>query len=91
MGLLTGGVDPGLEPDLINMEDEAAQEFIQTVLRDSMPAPIGQRTTEQIVARLLRKVSGADDPCVFEHALELIEQLATWAAHPTPCLQKLDA
>ena len=86
MGLLTGGVDPGLEPDLINMENEAAQEFIQTVLRDSMPAPIGQRTTEQIVARLLRKVSGADDPGVFEHALGLTEQLAHLGGSPDAVL-----
>ena len=61
---------------------EAAQEFIQSALKDSMPAPVGQRTTEQIVARLLRKVRIADDPGVFEEALTLISLLAQLEGPP---------
>ena len=88
MGLLKGGVESGLESDLIGMKEETAREFIQSVLRDTMPAPVGQRTTEQIVARLLRKVSGADDPSVFENALGLIEQLANLDGSPETVLSE---
>ena len=54
---------------------EEAQELIQGVLRESMPAPVGRRTPEQIVARMLRKVRDADDPGTFGDALSLASQL----------------
>ena len=82
VGLLRVGFDHAIGAALDGISLEAAQEFIQSALKDSMPAPVGQRTTEQIVARLLRKVRIADDPGVFEEALTLISLLAQLEGPP---------
>ena len=82
VGLLRVGFDQSIGTALDGISLEAAQEFIQSALKDSMPAPVGQRTTEQIVARLLRKVRIADDPDVFEEALTLISLLAQLEGPP---------
>ena len=73
VGLLSGSVDLGfgLETALESMSTEAAEEFIQGVLKESMPEPLGRRTTDQIIARLLSKVREANAPQAFECALQL--------------------
>ncbi|MCH8108703.1 MAG: ATP phosphoribosyltransferase regulatory subunit, partial [Chloroflexi bacterium] len=86
VGLLRVGFDQSIGSALDGISMEAAQEFIQGALKDSMPAPIGQRTGEQIVARLLRKVRIADDPRVFEEALTLISMLAQLDGSPESVL-----
>ena len=88
VGLLRVGFDQSIGMALDGISLEAAQEFIQSALKDSMPAPTGQRTTEQIVARLLRKVRIADDPGVFEEALTLISLLAQLHGPPESVLRK---
>ena len=75
MGLLREAPDLGPGAALSDLNDEAVQGFIQGVLKGSVPSPIGGRTSEQIVARLLRKVRDADDPIAFEDAVALIVQL----------------
>ena len=59
-----------------DMGKAATQEFIQGILRDSLPTPIGRRTTEQILDRLQRRVSATDDPARFADAVSLVQQLS---------------
>lgn len=76
VGLLRGSLDLGIETALEDMSREAAQGFIRSVLRESMPTPMGRRTADQIVARLLEKASSANDPAEFESALALVDALS---------------
>ena len=88
VGLLQGGVDIGLESALEEMSKEAAEDFILGVLRESMPTPMGRRSTDQIIARILRKVHEADDPGSFDEALLLADKLASLAGAPTAVLEQ---
>ena len=88
VGILRGGIDLGIEATLEDMSRETAEEFIQGVLRESMPVPVGRRTTDQIVARLLRKVGESDDPGVFEEALSLVEGLSKLSGAPQKVLEQ---
>lgn len=84
VGLLSGSVDLGfgLETALESMSTEAAEEFIQGVLKESMPEPLGRRTTDQIIARLLSKVREANAPQAFERALQLAFTYSRLAGEP---------
>ncbi len=84
VGLLSGSVDLGfgLETALESMSTEAAEEFIQGVLKESMPEPLGRRTTDQIIARLLSKVREANAPQAFECALQLASTYSGLAGEP---------
>ena len=62
--------------DGAEMNEEEAQGYIESVLKDSPPTSLGRRTTQQIAARLLRKVRDADDPSTFEQATAMISRLA---------------
>lgn len=88
VGLLHGGVDVGLESALEDMSEEAAEDFILGVLKESMPTPTGRRSTDQIIARILRKVREADDPGAFDEALLLADKLATLEGRPTRVLEQ---
>jgi histidyl-tRNA synthetase len=83
MGLLrarNGGSTSGQPYQEIN--SESAQVFILNVLRDSVAAPVGSRSPEQIAERLLRKATDATDPRVFENALDLVNELAQLDGKP---------
>ena len=86
VGLLRGGL--GQDKVLDEQGRDAAQEFVQGALEASIPPPIGRRTTEQIVARLLRKVQHADDPIAFETALALVGELAQLQGPPSTVLDE---
>ena len=79
VGILKARIDQSGETSPTDSSTDSstkeAQELIQSVLRESMPAPVGRRTPEQIVARMLRKVRDADDPGTFGDALSLASQL----------------
>ena len=89
VGLLSGSVDLGLglESALESMSAESAEEFIHGVLRESMPEPMGRRTTDQIIARLLSKVRQANCPEEFERALNLASKLSGMNGEPEATLQ----
>lgn len=89
VGLLTGSVDLGLDvgTTLESMSAEAAEEFIFGVLKESMPAPLGRRTTDQIIARLLSKVRQANCPQEFERALRLASTFCRLNGEPQSTLQ----
>ena len=89
VGLLSGSVDLGLgmESALESMSTEAAEEFILGVLKESMPEPLGRRTTDHIIARLLSKVRQANCPQAFERALNLASAFSRLSGEPHATLQ----
>ena len=89
VGLLSGSVDLGLglESALESMSTESAEEFIHGVLRESMPEPMGRRTTDHIIARLLSKVRQANCPEEFERALRLASKFSGMNGEPKTTLQ----
>lgn len=91
VGLLRGGIDLGLEATLESMSAEEAEEFILGALKESMPAPVGRRTTDDIIARLLRKLRSADEPSAFEGALALADRLARLRGKPDDALRQARA
>lgn len=91
VGLLRGGIDLGLEATLESMSVEEAEDFILGALKESMPAPVGRRTTDDIIARLLRKLRSADEPSAFEGALALADKLARLRGKPDDALRQARA
>ena len=88
VGVLRAGLHPNTAAVLEAAGTEADQKLVQRLLQESMPTPMGRRTTEQIVARLLRKVSDADDPGTFEDALGLASRLAHLEGPPETVLEE---
>ena len=82
LGILRGGADGLSKAVLSEMTGDQTGEFVKDVLRESLSAPIGRRTSEQIVSRLLRRVGDADDPDVFAGALEVIRGLVALDGPP---------
>ena len=89
VGLLSGSVDLGVDIGvaLESMSAEAAEEFIYGVLKESMPEPLGRRTTDHIIARLLSKVRQANCPQAFESALMLAHGISGISGAPSASLQ----
>ena len=89
VGLLSGSVDLGLglESALESMSTESAEEFIHDVLKESMPEPMGRRTTDHIITRLLSKVRQANCPEEFERALRLASKFSDMNGEPKATLQ----
>ena len=75
-GLMRPGEDPGRGASLQDMNAQLARELVHGVLGETMPPPVGRRTTDQVIARLLRKARNAVDPRAFEEAVSLVNRLA---------------
>lgn len=88
VGLLHGSAAGGLGPALADMSNESAEGFILGVLKESMPTPMGRRSTDQIIARILRKVRDADDPDAFDEALALSDKLSKLEGAPAKVLEQ---
>ena len=58
------------------------------MLSDSVSSPVGRRTTEQIVERLLRKLQRADSPDKLAAALALVADLSKVRGTPDETLPK---
>ena len=86
VGALRTGLDAPEGASLRDMDGEAAREFVQNVLKESMSSPVGRRSPDQIVARLLRKLHDTDDPGKFEEALSLVSRLARLDGPPETML-----
>lgn len=65
---------------------EAAREFVEGILSESMPSPLGRRTSEQIVARLIRKLGETDAPSVFDEGLSFVSELVRLEGPPEQVL-----
>ena len=88
LGILGGGSGAAARAALSEMTREGAQEFVRDVLSESLPSPIGRRSTDQIVARLLRKAGDADDPAVFATAFGVIRDLVSLDGPPETVVQE---
>ena len=88
VGLLSGSVDlgMGLESALESLSAESAEEFIHRVLKESMAEPMGRRTTDHIIARLLSKVRQSNCPEQFEQALRLASKFSAMSGEPKATL-----
>ena len=65
---------------------KAAGEFVESVLSESMPSPLGRRTSGQIVSRLVRKLSETDSPSVFDEGLSFVGELVRLEGPPEQVL-----
>ena len=88
LGLLGAVIDGPTDEGLSQRDGEATRGFIQGVLTGAMSGPIGRRTSEQIVERLMRKVREANDPDKLRAALELVSGLARVAGSPFEALEE---
>jgi len=88
VGLLGASLGRTGDAEADDGDQHASQTLIEDVLRESMPAPVGRRTTEQIVARLLRKLHETDAPRNFEDALQLAAQLVRIDGPPAEVVDK---
>ncbi|MDP7104741.1 MAG: HisS family protein [SAR202 cluster bacterium] len=66
--------------------DEQAQRMLLTLFGDSLAAPLGRRTPEQIVARLMRKARDATDPESFTNAVSVAVELSRLNGPPPEVL-----
>ena len=65
---------------------EVTRQFVRDMLSDSVSSPVGRRTTEQIVERLLRKLRHADSPDKLSSALALVADLSKVRGTPDETL-----
>ena len=91
VGLLTAGLGSFADEDLNEIGRGASQGLIQGVLARAMSSDTGRRTTDEIVGRLLKKVSEVDDPDKVEGALTLAAELGRVKGIPSSALEEARA
>ncbi len=86
VGLL--GARPGMTvaDDLSSDGQRSAREYIQVVLAGTASSPMGRRSPEQIVDRLMRKVAQADSTESFQDAASLMAELVKDEGSPETVL-----
>ena len=88
MGLLRARDGGDMVPEATENGTEVARQFVEDMLSDSVSSPVGRRTTEQIVERLLRKLQHADSPDKLAAALTLVADLSKVRGAPDETLPK---
>ena len=88
MGLIREQGEGNLPPAAENGA-EVTRQFVRDMLSDSVSSPVGRRTTEQIVERLLRKLQRADSPDKLCTALTLVADLSKVCGAPDETLHKV--
>ena len=86
MGLIRAQDEGDLAPVATENGEEATRRFVRDMLSDSVSSPVGRRTTEQIVERLLRKLRRADSPDKLASALALVADLSKVSGAPDETL-----
>ena len=86
MGLIRAQDEGDLAPVATENGEEATRRFVRDMLSDSVSSPVGRRTTEQIVERLLRKLRRADSPDRLASALALVADLSKVSGAPDETL-----
>lgn len=76
MGLIRVQDEGHLAPVATENGEEVTRRFVRDMLSDSVSSPVGRRTTEQIVERLLRKLQRADSPDRLAAALAHVADLS---------------
>ena len=82
MGLLRASGRDNMLPHGTEGNSETARQLVRDMLSDSVTSPVGRRTTEQIVERLLRKLQSADSPDKLAAALSLVRDLSSVRGAP---------
>ena len=90
MGLIRAQDASNLTPVALENGEEATRRFVRDMLSDSVSSPVGRRTTEQIVERLLRKLQRADSPDRLASALALIADLSKVSGAPDETLPTVE-
>ena len=88
MGLLRARDSGDTAPVATDGGAEVMRQFVRDMLSDSVSSPVGRRTTEQIVERLLRKLQRADSPDKLATALALVADLSKVRGAPDETLPK---
>ena len=88
LGLLGNGPDLKAIADWSAVRTDATREFVQGVMSKAMSSPLGRRSTEQIVGRLMRKAREADEPGQLEEAVALASELASLEGSPRVTLRR---
>ena len=89
MGLLRARGGGDMVPEATENGAEVARQFVEDMLSDSVSSPVGRRTTEQIVERLLRKLQRVDSPDKLNAALALVTDLSKVRGAPDETLPKV--
>ena len=90
MGLLRARGDGDVVPEAAENGAEVTRQFVRDMLSDSVSSPVGRRTTDQIVERLLRKLRRADSPDKLAAALALIADLSKVSGAPDETLPTVE-
>ena len=86
MGLVRARDSGDTAPVATDGGAEVTLQFVRDMLSDSVSSPVGRRTTEQIVDRLLRKLQRADSPDKLAAALALVVDLSKVRGAPAKTL-----
>ncbi len=86
VGLLASEGTPGHAPP-DGADYTSAKKFIQTVLSSGAASPVGRRTSEEIVERLLQKAGQSSQPDRLEEALNVAGKLARLSGVPGDVLK----
>ncbi len=78
--------DDNLGRSVQGLDDDQARVVLLGLLRSNGVDHLGQRTPEEVVERLLRKIRGTDDEEKLRLALELAWELAQVRGHPADAL-----
>ena len=76
MGLIREHGEGSMPPVATENGAEVTRQFVRDMLSDSVSSPVGRRTTDQIVERLLRKLQRVDSPDKLAAALALVADLS---------------
>lgn len=90
MGLIRAQGEGDLAPVATENGEEATRRFVRDMLSDSVSSPVGRRTTDQIVERLLRKLRRADSPDRLASALALVADLSKVSGAPDETLPTVE-
>lgn len=75
-----------LKASLVALGDEGARTVVRGLLESINVDLLGGRDPDQIVGRLLRKLSGWDDPANIERAVDLVQTLKSVRGEPSTAI-----
>ncbi len=90
MGIIREQDDGNMPPVATENGAEVTRQFVRDMLSDSVSSPVGRRTTEQIVERLLRKLQSADSPDKLAASLALMADLSKVSGAPGETLPTVE-
>jgi len=88
-GLVQSG--NGAAPATAAPDAASVGDLLRDTLGDAMAKPVGRRTTEEILARLLRKSREANDPARFTEAADFFAKLVRLNGKPADVLKRARA